>query len=348
MNEAKFNELKTSLTKASALKGFPENTVPAFRINQLNLCRSDYEVVLIGSRALNHHMMLNRTIQDFDIIGPMTNVINFANNAFDDKYNTMKFNEFSLSFHSGPNVIESNIVFDGDRTSTTSQLWDMRHGFDFVFIGKFKVFIAPVEILYNIKLSHRYKPGHGFAKTMSDIKFIRKHFPNVRVHDKFVEQRHKEYVNKPSYKLNVSKEEFFTTNFNYIYDHDTIHQAVAIEEVPAYTKYTTEEVFSSKELFDACPEHVKLNGVLEESYVLAIERVYVPNQGTDYQFDPYTAFEMALNKVCTTITGGWFREYAWENYDKVKSLFNPKYVEEFDLHLEMGLIKPHKSVESKM
>jgi len=26
--------------------------------------------------------------------------------------------------------------------------------------------------------------------------------------------------------------------------------------------------------------------------------------------------------VCTSITSGWFREYAWENYDRVLDLYN--------------------------
>jgi hypothetical protein len=34
-------------------------------------------------------------------------------------------------------------------------------------------------------------------------------------------------------------------------------------------------------------------------------------------------------KVCTSITSGWFREFAWENYDNVLDLYNDKYVEIF-------------------
>lgn len=30
---------------------------------------------------------------------------------------------------------------------------------------------------------------------------------------------------------------------------------------------------------------------------------------------------MALTKVCTSITSGKFREYAWENFDKVVDMY---------------------------
>ena len=53
---------------------------------------------------------------------------------------------------------------------------------------------------------------------------------------------------------------------------------------------------------------------------------------------------MALMKVCTSITSGWFREYAWENYDKVLDLYNElgedDYVQRFQRNAH--LLKPFK------
>ena len=51
---------------------------------------------------------------------------------------------------------------------------------------------------------------------------------------------------------------------------------------------------------------------------------------------------MALEKVCTSITSGWFREYAWENYHRVvhmyKTLGVNDYIDRF--HKNKHMIKP--------
>jgi hypothetical protein len=136
--------------------------------------------------------------------------------------------------------------------------------------------------------------------------------------------------------LKATRDEFFKDDF-YTYDHDSIHRAVAVGDVPAYTLYMVEgeQVLTSREKFDALPAHVRLCGVLEESYVLALERAVIPHSA-----NPATAFKMALSKVCTSITSGWFREFAWENYYKVASMFDPDYVAKFEAAKARGEILP--------
>lgn len=198
--------------------------------------------------------------------------------------------------------------------------------------------------LYLIKMSHRYKRNSPhFLKTMSDIKFLREKegqweldrwMDNV-VNVPILKAREAESYDYAHPKLNVSSKEFFTGDgVNYIYDHDSIHLAVALLEVPnlagniptpAYTYYMKDgsEVMTSKEKFMSVPEHVRLYGVYEESCVLALERSQIPH-GLGKEGGPSArwSFEMALMKVCTSITSGWFREYAWENYQKVLDLYN--------------------------
>jgi len=55
---------------------------------------------------------------------------------------------------------------------------------------------------------------------------------------------------------------------------------------------------------------------------------------------PPQAFDMALMKVCTSITSGWFREFAWENYDAVQSMYSDRYVEKFQHGKLEGVVKP--------
>ena len=114
----------------------------------------------------------------------------------------------------------------------------------------------------------------------------------------------------------------------YTYDHDAIHRAVAYLEQPAYTYYKDDqaEVFCSKDKFFALRPEKRLYGVAEEAYVLALERSLIPHPGV---LTPRKAFEMALMKVCTSITSGWFREFAWENYYDVVRIYNPDYFQMF-------------------
>ena len=76
--------------------------------------------------------------------------------------------------------------------------------------------------------------------------------------------------------------------------------------------------------------------MLEETQVLALERSQVLFENVE----PKKSFDMALNKVCSSITSGWFREYAWENYKNVQKLYEADYVERFWKDVEIGLVKP--------
>lgn len=225
---------------------------------------------------------------------------------------------------------------------------------------------VPNEALLMIKLSHRYKRNSPhFLKTMSDIKFLRE--KGVVLDEwllKVLPEREAESYDYAHPKLNVTSGEFFTGDgVNYVYDHDSIHEAVALlgvdfgedeylmahHPMPAYKHYMKDgsEVMTSKEKFMSVPEHIRLYGVYEESCVLALERSQIPH-GLDKEGGPTArwSFEMALMKVCTSITSGWFREYAWENYQKVLDLYNElgenDYIERFNANTEY--LKPYKGV----
>jgi hypothetical protein len=203
--------------------------------------------------------------------------------------------------------------------------------------------VASKDILYTLKMSHRYlKNSSHFLKTMTDIKLLRRH--GAQIWDqKWFEAREKETYNYGSPKLNQNKENFFTDNVDYVYDHDELHKVVMVGTKPAYTKYQVdgEEVLSSKKKFNALPHIIQMAGVYEEAAVLALERSVIPHQAP-----PEKAFMMALEKVCTSITSGWFREFAWENYDQVvlfyRSVGEEYYYENFQDALAEGTIKPQK------
>lgn len=225
--------------------------------------------------------------------------------------------------------------------------------------------------LYAIKMSHRYKKNSPhFLKTMRDIQTMRAFGCEITEDlQDFYALRQKESYAYSHPKLDQSKEGFFSGDgVRYVYDHDSIHEAVALQQttewgqpcpdgivgclvnhgkkvmIPAYTHYIRDgaEVMTSKEKFFACDEKIRLYGVYEESCVLALERSQIP-----YEFkpDPRKSFETALMKVCTSITSGWFREYAWENYDKVLDMYQAfgenDYIERFNRNRH--LLRPFES-----
>lgn len=217
--------------------------------------------------------------------------------------------------------------------------------------------VASPEALFLLKMSHRYlKNSPHFEKTMNDINFLRNKLsiwsvesfytpsPASSEYDYYFwyKDRERETLDYGHPKLNQSKKDFFQNDgLTYVYDHDSIHQSVAGPYYqPAYLlfKEPGEEVKCSKELFYDLSEHNRLRAVYEESVVLALERSQIPYKGTA---DPHKSFVTALQKVCTSITSGWFREFAWENYYTVKNMYNKNYVKNFWEDVEKGKVKLH-------
>ncbi len=217
--------------------------------------------------------------------------------------------------------------------------------------------VAGLDHLYTLKMSHRYlKNSPHFRKTRDDIMLMRKR--GAKIFDNgWLKRREDETYWYKHPKLNVEKKDFFKGDgVEYVYDHDTIHVSMAHitdhwlrlddtgrplkwgKKVPAYTLYMEEgaEVKCSKEKFFKEPEFTRLYGVLEEAQVLALERSQIPFRG---KVDPRKSFDIALQKVCTSITSGWFREFAWENFDVVESMYEPDYVDRFWKAVDDGIVR---------
>jgi hypothetical protein len=202
---------------------------------------------------------------------------------------------------------------------------------------------ASPAVLLTLKMSHRFlKNSPHFLKTMKDIWFLR--MLGATVPDNladWLKRRSKVTYDYSHPSLNRNKAAFFADDgVGYIYDHDTIHEAVKTFDVPAFNmiKKDAAEVFCSKEKFYSVSDEIKLATVLEETYVLALERSQIPH---NFEPEPLKSFKMALEKVCTSIASGWWRTYAWENYFTVLDMYNENYVERFKDALSKGIIKPY-------
>lgn len=209
---------------------------------------------------------------------------------------------------------------------------------------------AHIDWLLFFKESHKFKKDSvHFLKTLNDIKLLREigaQMPVSLQSPLFKERERLTYSNKLP-NLNVKAGEFFNPNtVQYKYDHDSLHIAVALCDKPAYLyyKHPDKEVFCSEELFFAQTQEIRLAGVYEEACVLALERSLIP---FDFKPSPHKAFAMALEKICTSITSGFFREFSYRHYHEVLKVYNTHgrdiYVQRFHRALESGIILPFES-----
>lgn len=237
--------------------------------------------------------------------------------------------------------IEFDIAQPGDSTDLLIQYCKTNPHSLFLNNGDF---IAPVNVLYLLKMSHRYKKNSPhFFKTMNDIHYMRSLGASIpaELEDVF-KLREKETYNYSHPNLDVKSKDFFKGDeVPYVYDHDSLHEAVAVLGVPAYKSYMKDdsEVMTSKEKFFEQENHIRLLGVYEESCVLALERSQIP---FNFEVPARQSFVMALSKVCTSITSGWFREYAYESFHVVmkfyESMGETDYIERFKAN--QHLVKP--------
>lgn len=294
-------------------------------------------MIIIGSVGLIARVGdIGRSPGDTDIIGSYDEFVAFvkARPQAHVKYNADAAKAIITGASDRP--IEFEIAWEDSTGAELISLVAEGHDGRTIHSG---LIVPSLNALLAVKLAHRFAPQKAFKKTMSDIKLMRSLGGVVepRFND-WVKRRASEVTAKHP-NLNVSKSSFFNPkNVPYKYDHDSIHLAVAHGDKPAYMSFQEPgcEVKCSEELFNAQPFEVRINSVVEESYVLAIERSHVPF-GTLSERD---AFDMALEKVCTTISSGWWRTFAYDNFDEVNAAYRPGYLDRFNEALDRGRILP--------
>lgn len=307
-------------------------------------------MLTIGSQALREHIKVNRESLDTDYIAYESEIHNFVlakqtqgyelHKHLNKNINNIDFQLFKFRKDNKEHIYEFEVAKPGNLSSrlydfASNDVGTIRHS------SGHETMSASLNLLYMLKMSHRFrKNSPHFLKTMNDIHLMRKHKAEIPSNMlELYKEREKwtYYYSHP--KLNTSKSEFFKKEDAqiYKYDHDDIHIAVKHLEQPAYRYYMKDnnEVQCDKNKWNALSDEHKLLGVLEECYVLALERSQIPFPDTPR----LTSFKIALGKVCSSITSSWFREFSWENYYKVLKMYNPNYVDKFNEALNAGNVK---------
>lgn len=317
-------------------------------------------MLLIGSMALSRYFE-DAVPNDIDLVGTYDEAVAFGKAFRAKSFYPISNGKSVLMANSDGRLCEIEIAWPNSRAEKLLKFVGSTAGAcgsphykeslsGFNFVSGCKVDVASPLLLYVLKMSHRFlKNSPHFLKTMRDIRLLQSFygFKEIPVSwQEFYKEREKDTYTYNHPKLNVSKDGFFDASFTGIqqkYDHDDLHKVVAIYGTPAYTLYQPEgqEVNCSKEMFEQQPHNIKIAGVIEESMVLALERSLIPFPGVK---TPEEAFLFALMKVCTSITSGWFREFAWNSYDEVEAWFklnNAKdcYFAKFRAAVDSGAIK---------
>jgi hypothetical protein len=125
--------------------------------------------------------------------------------------------------------------------------------------------------------------------------------------------------------LNQSNQEFFDDSVDKKFDHDHIHELVSYPDKPMYTRMKRNRSLAKceKDMWDDFIHMDKIKCVQEETYVIAMERFLIRNDFNWREMSWVGAYHEALEKVCTELTSGWFRDFAIDNFPEISKNYNP-------------------------
>lgn len=295
-------------------------------------------MILVGSRAaLARVGSFHREPNDWDIITTVNELSHWrANNLtyIDYLYPNKDGSKYRCKMKSGDSI-EFELM---DFRPSAQYLWEniIRSGTNVKTISAFNEYlrIPSIAILYLIKRSHIYWPVH-WEKNIADLHWLDVRFPRPHEYDHyertFFELRFRETAakfgtRKPN--LNQTNDEFFAKSekaIGRILPHDRIHEILKIFDEPIHTmaKRDQSKALMDKDLFFNLDTKYQIAAIKEEAMVIGTERVLLPkfSKGQHIDMDDIkAAYFNGLKKVSTTLTSGWFREFAIDNWPNVNFL----------------------------
>lgn len=304
-------------------------------------------MILIGSRALQLRapQLMQRKCVDFDFVCTKDEFNQWMekNSSKVNAKEVYELPEFNKWIVKGSSICEFEIITP---SKSSELLVDLVKNDPETIDTSFGL-IPSINILFAIKDSHKYKKFDnsmvGFWKTALDWHLMKSVGAEVKPeYEAFTKLRRAEaYAGQKHPSLMQSKDNFFKDdNVVYEFIHDDLHKAVMLNDKPAYEYYIKDgaEVQCDMNKFFECSERIRNCGVFEEACVLGLERSMIAHPGvlTEEQ-----AFRFALAKVCTTITSGRFREYAFNNVFDVLKMYNTHkgFYQKFLHGVESGIVR---------
>jgi hypothetical protein len=186
--------------------------------------------------------------------------------------------------------------------------------------------VIDMDTLYTIKLSHVIRPINS-TKHLKDLVFLKSkgHKSSPELLDKLLKFWESYHGPRRSPDFNKLNEDFFADKVDRQYNHDDLHELVKYKERPMFTyiKHDQSKAEPVKELFDLLSEEDKHRVVLEEAYVIALERFVLKRQNKETGIFgsrkyPYTtAYHNAMSVLITRLFPDWLALYAADNYQSL-------------------------------
>jgi len=298
-------------------------------------------MIIVGSKALKFHFPnYEREVKDIDVIGYSDDVNTLCEILLPTKIEKNRHTVLLRNITNNTDLFNTNNVeiLLADNSQSLKKYME----YDNV-----NLFASP-EVLFSLKKSHIHFPIK-FNKHIRDYILLYNYFDGVDYLDYITKINFKETEERlgklktPS--LNKSVKEFFLQSDGYVksyFIHDDIHRVMSHYNKPLYEMMQVDKNLAKceKDMWNSFTFENKCKCVLEEAYVIALERRIIPmifGGGKGYTSEE--ALDWALMRICTTLCSGWFRQFATNNYYDIKKMVNKNYVEKFLTEYENGNIK---------
>jgi hypothetical protein len=291
-------------------------------------------MLLIGSVAAKYHVQQFRQPNDIDVILSENEVGEFYKNNED------KIVEFRPQFYS--NRFTCKLVDAGNISRVELHVATPGSGYEMLVnaqkhthvanAASCSMTVASLRTLLAIKKTHITFPVK-WQKHIRDYHTLKQYDDagaavmqdNVMLEDAYsiiLADTCKRFSKYRSASLDMTNEEFFAKSAAYVgrkYEHDDLHRLIMFYDVPMYTKLKTDQskAMCLRSKWDELSLADQVKAVKEEAYVIALERKIIPayEEGEDITYElGEEAFSWAIERICTTLTSGWFREFAIEHW----------------------------------
>lgn len=310
-------------------------------------------MLLIGSRATAFHFTEHRPQKDWDIICSYQEfVVWLAANLHCVKRKRLRDDNSKVII-----IDQQDTYFEFEfarPNHSADMLLQLETGVTIDLPNGLHAVVASPEALFMTKKSHVHLPIK-WPKNIEDYHFLKNRIGDTSYLEAYLKLRKTEMskvFQERTINLNMKNEDFFMKSNKSVkryYEHDDLHAATCYYGEPLYDqlKIDKTKALIDRALFDKLSFQDKLRTVREECYAIALERRIIPAIEAGEAYDSQGAFMYALERISTTLTKGWFREFAIENYPEIKVL-DKDYVTAFKHAVSTGRIqKQEQSHDAK-
>lgn len=202
---------------------------------------------------------------------------------------------------------------------------------------KTKVVKCSQSMLYLLKKSHITIPKN-WNKTVKDYNALKKYEKEVVWEKQFFDMRVNE--NKGLCGGKIKAKDFFLREGK-VFSHKDLHKICSHYDRPLYLEISKDGELNEA-LFEEFNQAQKITCVLEEAYVLALEKAIAVNQDLKaIKNDPnmQSYFFSGMKKLCTRVDCEWLSNFAVENYSNIVGNYESEYWHIFNSAVKCNLIE---------